>query len=128
MQSRMIVTRQFNRLRWSAIRKFERLVLAWRFVVGRLSKEQAYTLAYEVMRLTEEYPLTTIAASDVLDDFRETYKDHPQAPDWASEAAHRVWTKWESTGDERSVALEWAMDLVREYARTDGQNLEELNE
>jgi hypothetical protein len=104
--------------RWRKIRQ------AWGWATGRLSKDDMADMSWRIDQMTESYPLSTIDAADILRDLRDMYEDRPEFEQLASDAAYRVWNKWDG-GSDREAATSWAMELVKEYAERDGVELKE---
>jgi hypothetical protein len=98
---------------------------AWRYLTRRLTKDDAAQIAYEVMDTEGEWPLACLNLDSVLSIARDKWQDHPDLIRLAEEACHRVWYKWSSTGTEDAVgaAEDWALDLIAEYAETEGIDL-----
>ena len=93
---------------------------AMAFFLGRFGEDQAYDLLFAAEERLGVWPLVTIDSEGVLERVLDTYQDHPALMDLAHDAASRVASKWSDDGEARSGAIDWAEDLVRDYAAARG--------
>ena len=105
--------------------RLKHLARAWRYATGRMTKEDASWIAYECDVHAGCFPLVSIDVDGVMDLALDKWEDNPKLEDFARDAVCRVWNKWSSSGDEQSAAIDWAMDLIAEYAKEDGVELVE---
>ncbi len=96
---------------------------AWAYARNRMTQDDASWIAYECDIAAGSFTLVSIETDDVLDLARDRWGDVPELRALADAATRRVWNKWSSSGDERNAAIDWAIDLIAEYAREDGIEL-----
>ncbi len=97
---------------------------AWRLATGRLTKDDAQDLYHTVTGLAGWHPLECIDEEGVMERALDRWQEHPALEGYAGDAAARVAHKWSGTGDISSEAIDWAMDLIEEYAKADGVELQ----
>lgn len=115
-------------LPYSVRARFNRLARGTRYIFGTWTADDARQMEYESNQLTGSWPLECINAEGVAECARDMFGEHPGIDRWSMEAAARVAQKWSSTGDLTSVAQDWALDLVHEYATLDGVTLTRIDE
>jgi hypothetical protein len=93
-----------------------------------MTEDDAYEIARECHEVTCNWPLETISVESVIDAAQERWSDFPRLREYAEQASARVWSKWSSTGDVSGAAVDWALDLMNEYAEEDGIKLQEIVE
>lgn len=93
-----------------------RLGVAARFVMGRSTHEDGFVLMDAGENASKCYPLVVLEVDSIVDDILSVYEDHPDLRPFAERAARRVQQKWTGNAEVLHVALEWALDLVSEYA------------
>ena len=107
-------------VRYDARKRLDRLARGLRYAIGRATKADAETMLYECSHIAGDYCLESFSVGDVIENALEEYEDTPALREVCENAAARVWQKWNSTGDARSAACDWAHDLVREWAAERG--------
>lgn len=112
------------RVRWGA----ERAARGFRYAIGRATPTDGMRLLCEAERLCGHYALCSISAESVLNDMLDQYEPHPALARLCEQAAARVANKWSDSGDTSAAAIDWAMNLVREYAAEDGVALVDIGE
>lgn len=112
-------------LRFRARIKLRRYRRALAYARHKLTHEQALDLLYEAQEIAACWALETIDAEGVLIEAREQWEDHPEFARLAEEAASRVASKWDSSGDMAYEARGSALDLFKEYAAMEGITLKE---
>lgn len=115
-------------LRFHFVRHAKRIGQAWRLARGRLTREDARALLWEMEQLAGWHSLETVSIEDVVDAARNRWADHPKIKQYAQDATARVASKWSSSGDIPSAAIDQAIDLIAYYADLDGVKLVELDE
>ena len=103
--------------------RLERAGRAWRYLRGTWTESDASQMAYEAHPVAGYAVLETIDVDGTLEWATERYGDHPQMKEWVERAVDRVGYKWSSTGDIQSAAQDWALDLVVDYAASEGVSL-----
>lgn len=98
---------------------------ALRYALNRMTPADADLIGYECQSISGVWSLETISAESVRDYALNLWTDHPALEKYADEAAARVASKWDGTGDVRCAAEEWAINLIDEYAKSDGVELVE---
>jgi len=94
--------------------------IAYRYLMDTFDQDDAYSIQYDCMIRAGSYPLEYLDESTVLDLLLDEYQDHPALEALVHAACQRVWSKWDSTGHAANAAEDWALDLVRHYAKQDG--------
>lgn len=107
--------------------KRERAGRAWRYLRRTLTADDASSLIYEAEHVKGEYSLESISVDSVLEDALERWEAAPCLERLVEEAVARVANKWESSGNISGGASEWAISLVKEYARDQGVKLIEVS-
>ena len=116
---------RLSALRYRVRDRLKHLARAWRYATGRMTRDDAQWIAYECDVAAESYPLVSIDVEGVIDLALDKWQDDPALADLARQAVRRVWNKWSGGGEEYSAAVDWAMDLIEEYAKADGVELKE---
>ena len=129
-------TSPFSRLahRWRASTLRYRICLniqdaqrAWALYRGKLTQTQAFGLLHELEGITGSYALETLYESSVLDLAADRWGENTtELVELVQDACSRVAHKWNSTGDIPGAAIDWALDLVEEYAKARGIVLTEV--
>lgn len=121
---------QFNlrRLRWRLRVNVQRVRHGLKYALGRLSQDDAQWMFCALQHTTGWYPLSILSVDDVLAQAAERYEITPQIEGFAASACARVHNKWSGTGDDVSAAEKWAMDLIRDYAASEGIVLRDLSD
>lgn len=114
-------TPRFYRLQ----QRLKRLALAWRYLTGTWTEDDAGWIAYEAHQVAGYAVLETVDVDGVVEWAEERFGEHPKMREWARTAVRRVGNKWVSTGDAASAAQDWAVDLIQEYASYEGVELVE---
>ena len=99
-----------------------RLGQAWRLALGRTTREDARDLHWMIEDRAGWRTLVSIDDDEVLERIQDLGHDGARAEEWAERASARVASKFD-TSDVSTSAVDWAMDLVAEYARDDGVDL-----
>jgi hypothetical protein len=116
--------RRYLNLRWRYAERMKRIRLAYHYATNKLTEDDAYDLSRACMRVHGVYPLVEFCVEDTLNRAREKYGDVPELEELVRDACGRVWNKWSGDyGDTSGAAEDWAMDLVRDYARDRGITL-----
>lgn len=97
-----------------------RLVVGLRFIFGRTQPDDAYMLITAGEEASGCFYLESVEVQDIIENALEVYEPHPELENLAWRAARRVNYKWTSSGDVRYAALEWAADLIPDYAKDEG--------
>lgn len=119
-----------NRLtQYECLQEIKRARLAYLFASRTLTQSDAADLLWMVRPLVHIAMLETMTDEDVILSLRDAYdyKETDTLWHYAQRAVDRVNDKWESNGDTCSAAIDWAVDLVEEYATEDGIELERLD-
>lgn len=128
-RSSSTLCRQLNRLKYSApaYRMRQRLARyrrAWLYAAGRTELDDAYTIMRDLRPITGEYPLITLDVDGIVISAGDRWTNSAdEIRPFAEEAAERVYGKFDSDGETRSAAEEWALDLIAEYAEQEGVEL-----
>lgn len=96
--------------------RLDRFMRGLRYALGRATQDDAKWMLYECEGIAGIYSLAGFSTVDVIENASEEYEDTPEFREVCEHAAARVAHKWSDTGDTASAALDWAMDLVREWA------------
>lgn len=110
-------------LSWQARERMKRVGRAWRYALGRTTPGDAENMLYDCQHIAGSYALETLSVASVLTMAQERYGDDPSLAGFAAQACHRVWNRWNSSGDQTGAAEDWAMDLIAEYAADDSIKL-----
>lgn len=113
---------------WLIGQRIKRAGQAWRLARGQLTKDDAQDLYHTVQRLSGWHCLESIDVEGVMERLKERFEDVPGLQGWAEEAASHVAHKWSSDGNIPNAAIDWAVDLVVEYAEGDGVKLVDLDD
>jgi len=114
-----------RRLRWVLGAKTRRVARAWRYALGRTTLTDAYDIGIDCRDVTGDYPLVSLDVDDVLQSAKDRWGDVPELKAYAESAVRRVYGRWSSPGHELDGAKSWAMDLIEEWAKDDGLDLED---
>lgn len=113
--------------KWRWQRKAQRFARAWRYMIGTYTVDDAEWISLEVDNKAGCWALQTISDQSVLEYARNRWEDHPELPRLAHEAAARVAKKWAGVDDVTAAAEDWALDLIADYAKSDGIPLTEID-
>lgn len=116
------------KLSYATKARFHRFARGLRYAFGTWTADDALQMEYESNCLTGSWPLECVDAEGVAELARDLFGEHPGMQRWSMEAVARVAQKWSSTGDMTSAAQDWALDLLTEYAATDGVTLTRIDE
>ena len=111
--------------RWKVRHALERIGVGLRYACGRSTVDDWSRLSHDSQVGSSCYGLSYFSADDVVESLIDLYGDNQAFQEMAERAARRVWNKWNGTGDETGAAIDWAVDLVKEYAAEDGVELVE---
>jgi hypothetical protein len=100
--------------------RFRRSVRAWQYYRGVLSEDEAQQVTIECRYAAGWYPLETLCVEDVFEQALEYFEEHAELRALAGWACSRVNHKWDSSGEARHVAQDWAVDLLSEVAQAEG--------
>ena len=103
-------TQKLRYLAWRTRGASKRAAIGWRYAIGRSSQSDGYDLLHAAESLTGIYGLEILSTYSLADDLAER-------------ACSRVASKWDSSGEVRSAAEDWAGDLVEQYAKEAGLEL-----
>ena len=105
--------------------RYQRLRRAFAYATGRLSPGEAQTILIECQDYAGWYPLNTLCVDDLLAHAACLHGDnaHLLKP-YLDPACERTARKWDC-GDELNIALDFALELAREYAAVDGIDVNE---
>jgi hypothetical protein len=103
--------------------RLQRWRRAWRYATDTMTTEDAGWIRHQCQDVEGFWPLEAIDAEGVLREAREQWADHPALERLAYDAAERVANKWPGSGDISCEARGCAVDLIEEYARTEGVEL-----
>ena len=93
-----------------------RLARGLRYAFGATTKDDAHHLLWEMSHVAGSYCLVSIDAEGVYERVREEFEDGPELDAVCKDAAARVWNKWSGSDETYSSAIDWASDLVHEWA------------
>lgn len=108
---------------WRGQSHARRALRGARYAIGRTTKDDASHMLWEAQSLVGCWPLCCVSTGDVLERARDFYADHPALDEICDDAASRVASKWNDSGDSTSAAVDWAMELVERYASERGVDL-----
>lgn len=111
--------------RWQ--QRLNRAGRAWRYLRGTWTESDASQMAYEAHPVAGYAVLETFDVESTLEWAREYYGDHPRMEEWVRQAVDRVGYKWSGSGDVQSAASDWAIDLVHQYAASEGVELSAID-
>ena len=97
----------------------QRFGRAWRYLIGRMNEGDATDMRWEAQQVEGMYPLEIISITDVMESALDKWQEHPALAELTSLAARRVYNKWESNGDVADGAIDWAVDMIGDYAKYD---------
>jgi hypothetical protein len=103
--------------------RLQRWRRAWRYAADTMSADDAAWIRQRCQDVEGFWPLEAIDAEGVLREARERWADHPALEPLACDAAERIANKWTGSGDISCEARGCAVDLIAEYARTQGIEL-----
>lgn len=106
--------------------KRARLAIALRYAMGKTTEADAQTLMFEMQGIAGVWALEIIDVEGVLASARDRWGDHLGMEQWAHEASSRVWSKWGGDGHVTDAAQGWALDLIEQYAASEGVTLNEV--
>ena len=98
---------------------FQRFGRAWRYLIGRMNEGDATDMRWEAQQVEGMYPLEIVSVTDVMERALERWHPHHALQNMAEQATSRVYNKWESNGDVADGAIDWAVDLIGDYAKYD---------
>lgn len=122
------MNRRWLVLKYDARNFAQRLARGARYILRRTSQTDASAMLYEMQNIAGVYPLASFSTCDVLDDALQRFLPRPNLERLCEDAAARVAHKWNDSGDSRSAAIDWALELVTHYAAEDGIKLELLDD
>ncbi len=119
------IRQKLRYLRWRTRDAAKQAAIGWRYAIGRSKPEDGYDLLHAAESLTGIYGLEILSTYSLADDLAERYGEkHREAlTELAERACSRVASKWDSSGEVRSAAEDWAGDLVEQYAKEAGLEL-----
>lgn len=117
--------RALRHYRWVVGSKARRVARAWRYAIGRSTLTDAYDIDIDCREVTGLYPLVSMSVDNVLELAEDRWGDFPELKAYAESAVRRVYDRWSSPGHELEGAEGWAMDLIEEWAKEDGLELED---
>jgi len=95
--------------------------LAWRYFRRTMTAEDAYSLAYDCQEVAGDWALASFDLQSTIEEARERWEDHPELPRLCRDACERVASKWSGDdGNLRHAAMDWALDLVADHAKSEG--------
>ena len=83
--------------RYRAKARLERLSRAWRYLIGRLSADDAQRIMLDCRYPAGRHPLLVLTVEDTLEQAHETFADHPELPRLIADGCARVGDKWDLT-------------------------------
>lgn len=114
-------TRRLFTLRWQIRFRCRKIRRALRYAAGHLSQNDAALIVLDCEHAARSYPLVTLSPDDVLDMAIERYGDQAHAlNDYLPGACATVANKWDSPGDDRWHAQNWAFEIALDAAAQDG--------
>ena len=102
------------------IPSFKRLRLAFDYLLGRLSDEQALLIIADCRKTAGWHPLLVLNRGDVLNEARETFVDNPHLRRLTARACLQVERNCVGHWNELVHARAWAIRLVQDYAKEEG--------
>ena len=123
MRVRQFLIRRYRRLCYTVSTGLGRLILSWRFTMGRLSKSEAESLIWSLEEIAGRFPLLVLSCEDTLVEAQDLFHAHPALPALVHQACARVGQKWESYNDDLYNARAWALELVSDYAAREDVHL-----
>ena len=99
---------------------FKRLRLAFRYLFGRLTDEQAFLIIADCRQTAGWHPLLVLERGDVLNEARETFVDNPHLRRLTARACRQVEHNCVGRWKEHDRASAWAVRLVQDYAKEEG--------
>jgi len=107
--------------------KFRRYCEALAYARNRITASQANDIIYNCQAAAGWYPLETVSVDRCLDTAIFCHwEDHPELEGLVQSACARVASKWSSEGHAEEAAVDWALDLVGEFAAARGITLTEV--
>lgn len=110
----------------------QKTLARWRralgYATGRISADDASQARYDLQHAAGEYSLIELHVSDVIEEAGEIFEPNPELDQLCADAVRRVANKWDDYTEVRSSCHDWALDLVREYAKRDGIRLVEIED
>lgn len=106
------IYRRLRQAKWQAYDTLAHWRRAWRYAIGTIEGRDAERMLYDAEHAVERFCLESISADDVADRLLDEFNDGLELRYAARYAAGRVASKWESTGDEASAAIDWAYDIA----------------
>jgi len=112
--------------RWSRVgRRAAQFGRGWRYATSRLTRDDALEMLWDSEQVAGLFSLESFDQESVLESATERCGEHAALPDLVARACRRVASKWNSDGETRGAAEDWALDLVAEYAAADGIELKD---
>lgn len=108
--------------------RIERFVRAWRYAAGTMNEGDALDLIRDAQPVAGCFALESLDIDRLHEEAVERWGEVPGLHRLAGEAAQRVASKWSSSGDLAAAAREWALDLIADYARSEGITLVEVED
>lgn len=99
---------------------FSRAGLAWRFLTGQWSDEDAKRLRWAAQQREGWYPLEGFGYRAVLKELEENYDMPANSEEFARSGTARTAEKWCSDGEIGAGAVEDAVRRAQDYARDAG--------
>jgi hypothetical protein len=112
------------RAKWRA----KRVLKAWRFIVDRMSADDARSIMLDCERPAGWHPLLILTVEDTLEQARATLADDPALPRLIAYGCVHVSAQWESLNDDLYEARRRAIEVAERYAVNEGIALVHLNE
>lgn len=115
---------QFPKSQPEWLARFRRKIARYRrgiaYARGRLTRDQALEMGWEIDMIAGVYPLECLDAETVLETAREYYEDTPELEDAVHSACLYVAKKWD--GDTQ-FARDYALEQIEEMAHRNGATL-----
>jgi len=93
-----------------------------------LPENDRHDIRWALMESLDTYPIVSIAGADIEQNMADDGYKHERLAEWAKRAAYRVYSKHSGDAEAHYACIEWGTDLVIEYAKEDGVDLQPVEE
>ena len=115
------LARRLFTFRWQLRFRCQRLRRAFCYAADRLSQQDAELIVLDCEHAARSYPLASLSPDSVLHMAVERYGDQARVlTDYLPGACASVASKWDSPGDDRWHARNWALEIALDAAGQDG--------
>jgi hypothetical protein len=129
---RQAIATRYLSWRYSQFRfRLKKLRQGLAYGMGRLTKDDAEWMLYDIQMAAESHPLMTLTPEDVLSICEENYSDEDieKLKPYLNSACARAASKYSGTdGDDHYYACESALERAIAYAANDGIEIKKIEE